>query len=690
MCGIIGLSGFPNSMALVKSGLKIMKNRGKDSSKIIKADNIFFGHNLHSIIDYVEQPLVSNGGVLVANCEIYNWKELNKKYSLNARNDAEMLLKLFELKGIKETKQIVNEFDGDFAFAYYSKKEKKLLIARDIAGVKPIVYFFDEKNNVIAFASEKKALPFKSIHLNPRKILLYDFKSNKISFINNPIKKETLTKKLKPEIKIEKVILSAISKRMPENKFALLLSGGVDSSFLAMVFYKFMKRSFVPYFAGIKDFSEPKDLAFAKKIANVYNSELKINLVSVKEFEKELPKIIKLIESTDPVRVGVASTIYFATKNVKEKVCFSGLGADELFAGYNRFTESTDIRKDIYSYFIKMYENDLYFEDIVCMKNKVELRVPFLDKKLIMLALSLPSKYIFYKGINKKILRELALKFGMEKEFAFRKKKAAQYGSNFDKAIDFLAKKNGFKSKALYLKSFASEEIVHKNISLGALISTGKDSLYALFIMAKQGYPIDCLITIDSSNKDSFMFHTPTVSLADLQAKALGKQIVIIKTKGEKEKELLDLSKAIVSAKKKFGIEGICSGALFSNYQRERIEKICEKKGIRAFAPLWQMKQEKYMRQIVKEKFVIMVTKIACRGLDESWLGRILTEKDVEELIVLSKKFGFNSAGEGGEYETLVLDMPLFSKKIVVKVENKMYNENTGDIKIIKAELVDK
>ena len=149
MCGIIGLSGFPNSMALVKSGLKIMKNRGKDSSKIIKADNIFFGHNLHSIVDYVEQPLVSKNGLLVINCEIYNWKSLCAKYKISAKNDAMLVLKLIELKGLKKIVEVVEELDGDFAFAYFSKKEEKIVLAKDIAGVKPLVYYFNCNNHII-------------------------------------------------------------------------------------------------------------------------------------------------------------------------------------------------------------------------------------------------------------------------------------------------------------------------------------------------------------------------------------------------------------------------------------------------------------------------------------------------------------------------------------------------------------
>jgi diphthine-ammonia ligase len=691
MCGIIGAINFVEAETIVKNGLKILSNRGKDASKVTKIyKNSFFGHNLHSIIDFVEQPLKSSKGFLVSNNEIYNWKELNEKYKLNAKNDSELILKLIEKIGVEKISSIVNELDGVFAFAYYSKAKEKIVLARDLFGVKPLVYQHNEKEKSLLFASEKKAFSFESQHLNPRKILSFNVKTGSVSFKERKIKKAVLKK---PKDELEKAFLKAVSKRIPEKKFGLLLSGGIDSSVIGQALMA-NKKQFTSYFAGIKDFAKPKDLDFATRVAHDLNSNIKINLVSVEEFEKELPRIVALIESADPVRIGIASTIYFATKIAKEKVLFSGLGADELFAGYNRFKESNDINKDVYSYLLKMYENDLYFEDIVCMKNKVELRLPFLDKKLAEIALAIPPKMKIdpKNGLNKKILRELAIGFGLDEEFAWRPKKAAQYGSNFDKALGVLAKKNGFKSKADYLASLQKKHspIVQKNIPIAALVSTGKDSLYAAYLMQKQGYEIKCFLTIDSKNKDSFMFHTPTISLAKLQAEAFGVPVFIVKTKGEKEKELKDLELLILKAKARFSIEGIVSGALFSNYQRERIEKISEKIGIRSFTPLWQMNQTTYMKRLLKERFKVMVTKIACYGLTKKWLGKIITSKDLLELEKLKKKYGVNVAGEGGEYETLVIDAPFFSKKIEVSLSKKLENEFTGYVEIKNAKLAKK
>ena len=701
MCGIIGFANYPSPEQFAKEGLAAISYRGKDHSKLLYHDRVAFGHNLHSIIDFVPQPLESSKGILVINCEIYNWKELAKKNKIKVKNDAELVLALLDKKKFSTLPKLIESFDGDFAFAYYSKKEKKLLLARDIIGVKPLVYFIDQKSERLAFASEKKALNVSGIdavHLNPRQVLVYDLVKNKATFFSRKLLKK---KPSNPKLFLKKQLVNSIQKRIPEKNYGILLSGGLDSSIVAEV----LQNKKIPckaLFAGIIDnengFPEPKDLVGAIGAAAELNCDLKIRKVSVSELETELPKIISLIESTDPIRVGVASTIYFALKEAESlglKVVFSGLGADELFAGYHRFKNSNDVNKDCYSYLIKMYENDLYFEDIISMANRVEMRVPFLDRALVEGALGIPSKLklakVKGKLVNKKILRETALSLGVSEEIAYREKKAAQYGSNFDKAIEFISKKNNFKSKADYLNSLGSgSKGLQKNIPIAALLSTGKDSIYALHLMERQGYEVRCLITIQSKNPDSFMFHTPTVELAKLQARAMGKKLIIVRTSGEKEKELAELEKGILVAKKIFRVEGVCSGALFSNYQRERIERICEDLGLRSFSPLWHMPQQEYIEKLEAEGFDSIISKIACYGLNQTWLGRRIDSNATKELAVLEKKFKINVAGEGGEYESLVLDAPLFKQKLAVEFKRKMTNDFTGEIEITSSKLIKK
>jgi diphthine-ammonia ligase len=202
---------------------------------------------------------------------------------------------------------------------------------------------------------------------------------------------------------------------------------------------------------------------------------------------------------------------------------------------------------------------------------------------------------------------------------------------------------------------------------------------------------VKCLITIKSRNKDSYMYHTPNIELASLQAEALGIPMLMHETEGEKEKELEELEKALVEAKKKFRIEGVVTGALYSNYQRERIEKICEKLGLKVFSPLWHANQELELREILQSGFKVIMTAVAAEGLDKSWLGRELSGKDVDKLVLLEKKMGLNVAGEGGEYESLVLDAPNFSKKIVIEKSRIIEeNKNTAKLLIEKTRLEEK
>ncbi|MBN1157037.1 diphthine--ammonia ligase [Candidatus Woesearchaeota archaeon] len=227
-------------------------------------------------------------------------------------------------------------------------------------------------------------------------------------------------------------------------------------------------------------------------------------------------------------------------------------------------------------------------------------------------------------------------------------------------------------------------------MKLGVLSSGGKDGLYSAYVMKKQNYELSCIISIKSRNPDSFMFHTPNIHLSELQAEAMGLPILVQETAGEKEEELTDLTKAIEKAKKDFHIEGIVVGAIFSNYQRERVEKVCDKFGLKIFAPLWHKSQEDYIRELIKNDFRVIITAIAAEGLDRSFLGKEIDENLIKELIIINKKNKMNLAGEGGEYESLVLDCPLFKKKIIVeKAEILTENAFTGRFIIQKA-LLDK
>jgi len=200
-------------------------------------------------------------------------------------------------------------------------------------------------------------------------------------------------------------------------------------------------------------------------------------------------------------------------------------------------------------------------------------------------------------------------------------------------------------------------------MKLAILFSGGKDSTYALYLAKKFNHEITCLITLDSKNKDSYMFHTPVDNIDNL-AEKLRLPLIKFSTAGVKEKELSDLKKAIQAAIKKYKIQGIVTGAVASTYQSSRIQKICSELDIYCFNPLWQKNQIELLNELVANNFKFKIIKVAADGLDDSWIGKIIDKKSLPNLIELSKKYGFNPAFEGGEAETEIVDCPLFKNDI--------------------------
>jgi len=202
---------------------------------------------------------------------------------------------------------------------------------------------------------------------------------------------------------------------------------------------------------------------------------------------------------------------------------------------------------------------------------------------------------------------------------------------------------------------------------LASLFSGGKDSVYSAHIAKKQGYELVCLISVFSENKESYMFHTPSIEKTESQAQAMDLPLIIQKTKGEKEEELKDLEKAIKIAIEKYKIEGIVTGAIKSIYQTSRIQKICDKLNIKCINPLWETNELNYLNDLIKNKFKIIIVGVFAYPLNQSWLGREINLQFIKEINKMSEKYKIHLAGEGGEFETFVLDCPLFKKPLKIK-----------------------
>jgi len=198
---------------------------------------------------------------------------------------------------------------------------------------------------------------------------------------------------------------------------------------------------------------------------------------------------------------------------------------------------------------------------------------------------------------------------------------------------------------------------------LCAMYSGGKDSNYALHWAVLHGFRVCCLGTVRPPSWESMLFHYPAVGLTRLQSEALRIPLVEVDAEGRGDEDALRL---LMGLCRRRGAWGVVSGALLSDYQRLRFAAAAEEEGLRIFTPLWRKNQEDYMRSLVREGFQVMVVSVQAYGLPARLVGRVLDEHLVEEIIERSRVYGFNPAFEGGEAETLVLDAPLFTKRLEV------------------------
>jgi predicted ATP pyrophosphatase (TIGR00289 family) len=200
------------------------------------------------------------------------------------------------------------------------------------------------------------------------------------------------------------------------------------------------------------------------------------------------------------------------------------------------------------------------------------------------------------------------------------------------------------------------------------------------------GHTIEVLATMIPERSDSYMFHFPNIHLTDHISRALEIPLVKAPTSGIKEKELEDLKKLLAS----LDVDGVVTGAVLSSYQKERIDRLCDELGIKSVAPLWRQDPLEIMKELIALKFKVIIVGVYAYGLDRSWLGREINTETLEKLVELNQKFQISLVGEGGEYESLVLDAPIFKKRIEIVEAETSYENNSGVLTIKEARLVDK
>jgi len=221
---------------------------------------------------------------------------------------------------------------------------------------------------------------------------------------------------------------------------------------------------------------------------------------------------------------------------------------------------------------------------------------------------------------------------------------------------------------------------------LAALVTGGKDSILSLYRAKKMGHSVDVLATMVSERDDSYMFHFPNIHLTDHISRALEIPLVTAQTSGIKEKELEDLKKLLSSLE----VDGVVSGAIQSIYQKERIGKICAQLGLESVTPLWNENPLKIIEELINLNFKAIIVGVYAYGLDRSWLGKEINSEALQKLVELNRQHQISLVGEGGEYESLVLDCPIFKKRLELIRTAICYENNRGVLAIKEARLVDK
>ena len=468
MCSIVGLQGNFKGNEIIKM-LKASKNRGPDASGVFLGDikldinldefnddndyELAFGHNLLSIYDSQTrvskpQPVSTDNLVLVFNGELYNFQTMRNflsKVGVEAEitSDAQALVYLIDfyakkLDLLKAVQSAIRLIDGDYAFAVWDGEN--LAIARDPLGVKPL--FYAKNDDLFGFSSTKQSL--KEVGLTDINTL----KPEHILYNGKDIApaQALYEKVLEGDVaKIDKMLRLSVLKRVDGlSEIGVIFSGGLDSSYLALLLKEISEN--IPlkiklYAVGAKDSKDVEAAIYASKFLNL---ELEICEVTEELIRESLPQVVNAIGDDNLMKVGVGLTTYFATEMVARdgiKVAISGQGADELFGGYKRYLKSFvdgtlnyDLREDMSN----MYHVNLERDDACSMLNSVELRLPFLDKKLVELVLNIPdNKKIvsMHDDMRKSILRKIAFEDGLNYDIAYRPKKAAQYGTGIDKIL---------------------------------------------------------------------------------------------------------------------------------------------------------------------------------------------------------------------------------------------------------------
>lgn len=221
---------------------------------------------------------------------------------------------------------------------------------------------------------------------------------------------------------------------------------------------------------------------------------------------------------------------------------------------------------------------------------------------------------------------------------------------------------------------------------VAALFSGGKDSTYAAHVAVQRGWDLTQLVSILPEDPDSMLFHVPNLHMTTLLAEAMRLPLTIENAKTGEDEELEALRRVFRPLK----VDGIVVGAIASDYQHERVNRIADESGLRVFAPLWRHDPRRLVRDYLASGFEIVFSSVSAEGFDAGWLGRRWDEQTVLDLLHLEETRGVHPCGEGGEFETLVLDGPMFHQRVEILRAEREWTGAAGVWRVLEARLAPK
>ncbi|HLC72797.1 MAG TPA: asparagine synthase-related protein [Candidatus Nanoarchaeia archaeon] len=237
-----------------------------------------------------------------------------------------------------------------------------------------------------------------------------------------------------------------------KEKVGIAFSGGLDSSVLAL-----LSDQCQLYTVGLENSS---DVEWSIKVAKEIKKPITTKIISLLEAERIIKEVVHILKSTDVTHVGIGCVVYAVLEMAKAdgiKVVLGGLGAEEIFGGYKRHIEYGKDLENIHDHLWEglygMEQRDLARDLPLAKHFGITLVAPFLNEELVTYAMQIDPKLKINNERRKIILQDTAFALGLPKEVAYRPKMAAQYSSKFDRALEKLAKKQGFVLKKEYLKS---------------------------------------------------------------------------------------------------------------------------------------------------------------------------------------------------------------------------------------------